>query len=175
MMIMAWIVSFLIQPSSCAELAQNAPWVAKESDPRDIKERDPFRMPDRVANRLIPKGELENFRVEELKLIGVIEGFGPPRGMLLAPNGRTYLIRERQRIGLDGGVVAKILSEKVIIFEKRINLAGEEEGFKKEILLPAESYAEAKHEPVSNQKSQQSSEFLENSPRPLIPSASSSP
>lgn len=180
MIIVAMVLSIFSQASLSAEIVQNDQLNLKELDPREIlKERDPFRMPDRGANRLVPKGELESFQVEELKYIGVIEGFGPTRGMLLGPNGKTYLIREKQKIGLDGGMVEKIVSEKVIILEKKINLAGEEEIFRKEILLPAENYVESKSESkpeiTTITRPQQTLELVGNPPTPPIPSPFGSP
>lgn len=79
--------------------------------------RDPFRMPKILAEEESPKTELELFQVKDYRLNGVITGPNKVRAMVTAPNGKSYFIRQGQKIGTRGGKIVSILPDKIKIIE----------------------------------------------------------
>ena len=105
-----------------------------------LKLRDPFRMSERaLSNMADVKSELELFNLEELKLIGILSGAGFSKGMVLGPDKKTYIVTPQTKIGTNGGVIRKITANRLIIQEKKMNLAGEVDIFDKELRLTTES------------------------------------
>lgn len=102
--------------------------------------RDPFRRPitKRVVTQLtfVPKTEVERYPVDSFKLTGVVTGLNEQLAMVVAPNGRTYHVREKMRIGNRGGVVQRITDGAVIVRERIINARGVEENIVSEIKMP---------------------------------------
>lgn len=92
-----------------------------------LRSRDPFLRPAVIAGPNDNRSELEMFPLEQLRLVGIITGPNKMRAMLVAPNGKTYLVFENMKIGLRRGVVRKITSRAVFIREKIVNLLGKEE------------------------------------------------
>jgi Tfp pilus assembly protein PilP len=104
-----------------------------------LKIRDPFKRPILVTAKGKPKGDLELFAVEQFKLVGVITGPSRLRAMVEAPNGKTYFVSERQKIGQRNGVVRKITPTAILVRETMVNVVGKEEEIDFEIRLPEDS------------------------------------
>jgi Tfp pilus assembly protein PilP len=108
-----------------------------------LKVRDPFKRPVLTTSKGKPKGDLELFAVEQFKLVGVITGPMKIRAMVEAPNGKTYFVSEKQKIGQRNGVVKKITPLAVLVRETMVNVVGREEEIDFEIRLPEDLKAQA--------------------------------
>ena len=100
-----------------------------------LKMRDPFKrivLPKRSEE---PKSDLENFTVDQFKLLGVIKGLNRPRAMLGGPNGRTYFVTDGAKIGTHRGVVIRIDPSVIHIREKFVNLLGKDENIDTQLVL----------------------------------------
>ena len=71
------------------------------------------------------RGPLECCPIEVFKLTAVLSGTDDPRAMVLAPDGKKYVIKKGDRIGRLGGVVVDIERSKVVISERIISADGE--------------------------------------------------
>lgn len=60
---------------------------------------------------------LEGYDVEELKLTGIAVDKKGKYALLQTPDGRFYIVRENDRVGLYGGKITKILKDSVEISE----------------------------------------------------------
>jgi Tfp pilus assembly protein PilP len=97
--------------------------------------RDPFKKPDSVIPKLDPKSELEQFAVDEIKLIGILTGPKQMRAMVRTPDGKSFVITENMKIGQRNGIVKRITPKAVVVQEKIVNVLGEEEYFEAEISM----------------------------------------
>jgi hypothetical protein len=100
-----------------------------------FKLRDPFRMPEVEITRATPKTELERYPIDAYKLIGVLTGPERLRALVLAPDGKSYFISERMKIGIRGGYIQKISIDSVKVREKIVNVVGQEENIESEIRM----------------------------------------
>ena len=101
-------------------------------NPRIETLRDPFvpfiRFMERAAKRKPSKSllPLQKYALSQLRLIAVIDA-GPKQGrwaMVCDPTGKGYTLREGAPIGNEGGTVQKILMDRLIIKEIKIDLLG---------------------------------------------------
>lgn len=94
-----------------------------------IRMRDPFLKPDlrTLVNKGSPKSELQLYAVQDFELSGIISGGTRLRAMLLGPNGKSFFVREGDKIGVKDGVVKKIKPDSVVVRETEINLIGKKE------------------------------------------------
>ena len=104
----------------------------------DAKLRDPFQMPEIKLDKLLQKGELEAHLVTDFKLIGVLTGMERLRALVQAPSGKTYVVGERMKLGIQGGVIRRITHDTVYVREKFMNVVGQEETTEIELRLPSE-------------------------------------
>jgi Tfp pilus assembly protein PilP len=104
-----------------------------------FKLRDPFKMPEIEIARIIPKSDLERFPVDAYKLVGVLTGPDRLRALLLAPDGKSYFVSEKMKIGVRGGVIRKITPDVVMVREKFVNVVGQEESIESEIRMASDS------------------------------------
>ncbi|MBI4925750.1 MAG: pilus assembly protein PilP, partial [Bdellovibrio sp.] len=100
-----------------------------------LKARDPFRMPSLKKIQEEITNDLEKFSADAFKMIGVVTGPDHLRAVLLAPNGKTYIVAEKMKIGQRGGTIKKIDSNFILFREKIVNIIGEEEFFDTEIRM----------------------------------------
>jgi Tfp pilus assembly protein PilP len=56
--------------------------------------------------------------------------------MISAPNGKTYVVSERTKIGTRKGIVLKVQPDAILIREKVVNVLGQEENVDVEIRMP---------------------------------------
>ena len=72
----------------------------------------------------------------DLKLVGVLTGPLKVRAMVVAPDGKTYYVAEKMKVGLRNGIVTRITTRSIQVQEKIVNALGETESVDSEILLP---------------------------------------
>lgn len=73
----------------------------------------------------VPKTPLQSYELGQLRLIGVIVGKGQPRAMVVAPDGKSYILTKGIKVGKNDGVVKEISSEAVKIEEQYFEFTGE--------------------------------------------------
>jgi type IV pilus assembly protein PilP len=93
-----------------------------EYDPRGKK--DPFVAFKKPPPPVIPEYPLTNFEVKNLSLVGIIAGLVIPKGVIEAPDGKSYVVNPGTKIGRNDGTVVDILPDEVIIVEKKIDKNG---------------------------------------------------
>ncbi|HBT83216.1 MAG: hypothetical protein A2091_02865 [Desulfuromonadales bacterium GWD2_61_12] len=79
---------------------------------------------------------LQQFEISQFRLIGVIIGKGKPTAMVVAPDGKAYVLQKGVKIGKNNGVVKTITSSAVSIEELYQDLSGEMLKNELEIKLP---------------------------------------
>lgn len=67
---------------------------------------------------------LEAFDLVQYQIKGVIIGFGEPRAMVIAPDGKSYILKKGLRIGKSNGVILEISREKILVEERYQDLTG---------------------------------------------------
>ena len=123
----------------------SAPVSAPISSAVDIKSlRDPFRKPEFQSSERESQTDLEKYSVGDLKLVGVLTGPLRVRAMVVAPDGKTYYVAEKMKVGLRNGIVTRITTRSIQIQEKIVNALGETESVDSEILLPTGKSKETK-------------------------------
>ncbi len=89
--------------------------------------RDPFRVPEFALEKVQPKGELELLPIQGFTLVGVTKGLQRVVAMLRDSTGKTWFVEEGVRIGTNGGVIQKILPNRIEVKEVTSNALGQEE------------------------------------------------
>jgi type IV pilus assembly protein PilP len=86
--------------------------------------RDPFQ-PFLLINRpvvseadLSAQTPLQQYETLQYKLSAVIVGYGQSMAMVIAPNGKSYVVRKGMKIGKSGGTVMQINKEGFLVEEK---------------------------------------------------------
>jgi type IV pilus assembly protein PilP len=109
-----------------------------------VGKRDPFRpyfLDVKVANKSANTAqitELETFDIEQLRLTSIITGIEQPMAMVEDPTGKGHAIVVGTPIGKNGGRVAKIKRDEVIIEEEYIDSEGKRIVSKVTMRLPVE-------------------------------------
>ncbi|PLY03588.1 MAG: hypothetical protein C0623_00800 [Desulfuromonas sp.] len=106
-----------------------------------IGKRDPFENPLQVIDEVAPgSGEpltpLQKFDLGQLRLIGVIIGKGEPRGMVIAPDGKSFILTVGTKVGKNDGTVVDITTDAIIVKEKYYDFTGEIKTSVQQIMLP---------------------------------------
>lgn len=116
---------------------QVAPPAAAEEEIKEKQEeftyvikdrRDPF-VPLTQIRRPIEKSSepatpLERYDLPQFKLIGVIIGKGDPKAMVVAPDGKSYVLSKGLKIGKNNGVILDINGEAIVVEEKYYDFSG---------------------------------------------------
>lgn len=102
-----------------------------------LKQRDPFKMPEDLK-AASPQSDLENYSVEEFKLIGILSGGAHKRAMISAPNGRTYFVKEGMKLGNLKGMISRITDRSLLVKERRMTTLGDEELIETALKLPSD-------------------------------------
>ena len=98
--------------------------------------RDPF-VPitgKRVAS--FSDNPLESFDLLQFQLKGLIIGMGEPKAVVIAPDGKSYILRKGLRIGKSKGFIRDITREKVLVEERYQDLSGVTRTIIHEIKVP---------------------------------------
>ncbi len=84
------------------------------------------------------QGPLENFDIEELKLAGILKDDKEYRALIKTPDGRYFVVKEKDRIGFKKGQIIKISKNEVEIVETIKSPTGETLQTKKILKLRTE-------------------------------------
>lgn len=112
-----------------------------------IGKRDPFRPffydlkakdPNKDPGQLTP---LEVFELEQLRLVAILTGMETPMAMVEDPDGKGYSITIGTPIGKNGGRVARITKDDVVVEEEYYNSEGKRIINKVALRLPKEAAA----------------------------------
>lgn len=103
--------------------------------------RDPFENPLRSIKEVapdsgVPLTPLQKFDLSQLRLIGVIIGKGEPRGMVIAPGGKSFILTKGTKVGKNDGTVVGITTEAVLVEEKYYDFTGQVKTSVQQIPLP---------------------------------------
>ena len=88
-----------------------------------VGKRDPFKSAYKIVKTPgqnpdeVVTSPLQQFEIDQLKLIAVVSGISQPRAMVEAPDGKGYTVKIGTRIGKHFGLVVKIKSSELIIAE----------------------------------------------------------
>lgn len=86
-----------------------------------VGKKDPFRSYfGDVASLTKEKkivSELQNFDITDLRLTAIIWGVTEPRVVIVAPDGKSYIVKAGSFIGKNWGKVSRILPDKIEIIE----------------------------------------------------------
>lgn len=88
-----------------------------------VGKRDPFKSAYKIVKTPgqnpdeVVTSPLQQFEIDQLKLIAVVSGISQPRAMVEAPDGKGYTVKIGTRIGKHFGRVVKIKSSELIIAE----------------------------------------------------------
>lgn len=92
--------------------------------------RDPFvplslfRAPLKPTEESEPDTPLQSYDVSQFRLVGLIVGRGEPKAMVVAPDGKSYILSPGLKIGKNNGVITDITSESVSVQEKYYDFSG---------------------------------------------------
>ncbi len=110
-----------------------------------VGKRDPFRpffLDVKVLKKSDEKGaaltELETFDIEQLRLTSIISGIEQPMAMVEDPTGKGHTLIVGTPIGKNGGRVARIKRDEVIIEEEFIDSEGKRIVSKVVLRIPQE-------------------------------------
>jgi type IV pilus assembly protein PilP len=81
---------------------------------------------------------LGRFEIDQLRLVAVITGLADPLAMVEAPTGVGYTLRKGACVGKNGGVVASIRSDEVVVAEWAVKADGTREKSQTVLRLPRE-------------------------------------
>ncbi len=118
-------------PSKVVPPPQAKPEEKKETAFNYLSEgrRDPFVPLTHIKKPLIidddePATPLQSYDVDQFRLIGVIVGKGASKAMVVAPDGKSYVLAKGVKIGKNNGVVIKINSNVILVEEKYYDFSG---------------------------------------------------
>lgn len=83
---------------------------------------DPFEPIIGKQEGVSPVSPLEQYSLDQLKLVAIIWGLPEPRAMVEDSQGKGYIIKKGTKIGKNQGVVIKILDNEVVILETYVDL-----------------------------------------------------
>ena len=108
---------------------------------RGAGRRDPFAPLSEEKKPVIirdtrPLEPLEKFDLKQLRLEAVLLGFGAPRAMIKAPDGKSYIVRPGNRMGKNRGEIKAIDKSSVVLSERYQDFSGAVRTGEKRIELP---------------------------------------
>jgi type IV pilus assembly protein PilP len=109
-----------------------------------VGKRDPFRpffldlKAVKKEDRGAPLTELETYDLEQLKLTSIITGIEQPMAMVEDPTGKGHTIVVGTPIGKNGGRVARIKKDEVVVEEEYIDSEGRRIVSKVTLRIPEE-------------------------------------
>ena len=68
---------------------------------------------------------LARFDLQELKLVGIIDVGGVYHGLVEVADGKSYFLQSGTQVGRNGGVVSRVLEDRVVVTETYRNPLGE--------------------------------------------------
>lgn len=91
--------------------------------------------------------ELQNFDVTDLRLSAIIYGITDPKAVVIAPDGKSYIIKTGSFIGKNWGKISRILPDKLEIVETYKDPLGRKIINKLYLELPVKSPLKESEEP----------------------------
>jgi len=133
-------------PAAKAAAAPAAPAKGPEAEVAysSVGKRDPFK--SFLADLRATSGPvvtrcntpLGRFEIDQLRLVAIITGMADPLAMVEAPTGVGYTLRKGACVGKNGGVVASIRSDEVVVAEWAVKADGTREKTQTALRLPRE-------------------------------------
>ena len=98
--------------------------------------RDPFvpMVGKRVSS--FAENPLESFDLMQFQLKGLIVGLGEPKAVVVAPEGKSYILGKGMRIGKSNGVIRDLNRERILVEEQYQDLSGATRTNIQEIKVP---------------------------------------
>ena len=116
-----------------------------------VGKKDPFRnyFGDMASLNKEKKivSELQNFDVTDLRLSAIIYGITDPKAVVIAPDGKSYIVRNGSFIGKNWGKISRILPDKLEIVETYKDPLGRKIINKLYLELPVKSPLKESDEP----------------------------
>ena len=81
--------------------------------------RDPFRSPLELEAVATPASVLESFDLDQLRVEGIISGTSDPTALVVTPTGEGFVVHRGTPMGKQGGRIARITREEVVVSETR--------------------------------------------------------
>ncbi len=113
-----------------------APPVAQQEEKKEVEfayvtegRRDPFVPLSRIKKPLVnadnePETPLQSYDIVQFRLVGVIVGRGEPKAMVVAPDGKAYVLAKGVKVGKNNGVVIDITNQTIFVKEKYYDYSG---------------------------------------------------
>lgn len=98
--------------------------------------RDPFVPLVGKQTAVVSENPLESFDLVQFQLKGLIIGFGEPKAIVAAPDGKSYILKKGVRIGKSNGVIRDINRERILVEEQYQDLTGATHTNIQEIKVP---------------------------------------
>lgn len=98
--------------------------------------RDPFLPLVGKKVAAFSENPLESFDLTQFKLKGLIVGLGEPKAIVVAPDGKSYILKKGMRIGKSNGIIRDINRDKILVEEQYQDIAGKTHTNMQEILVP---------------------------------------
>lgn len=86
--------------------------------------RDPFIPVVGTRVSAFAENPLESFDITQFQVKGLIIGLGEPKAMVVAPDGKSYILRKGMKIGKSNGVIREINRERIVIEEQYPDISG---------------------------------------------------
>ena len=116
-----------------------------------VGKKDPFRnyFGDMASLNKEKKivSELQNFDVTDLRLSAIIYGITDPKAVVIAPDGKSYIVKNGSFIGKNWGKISRILPDKLDIVETYKDPLGRKIINKLYLELPVKSPLKESDEP----------------------------
>ena len=98
--------------------------------------RDPFIPIVGKKTAATSENPLESFDLPQFQLKGLIIGFGEPKAIVAAPDGKSYILKKGTRIGKNNGIIREINRERILVEERYQDLSGATRSNIQEIKVP---------------------------------------
>ncbi|MCP4806519.1 MAG: pilus assembly protein PilP [Proteobacteria bacterium] len=89
-----------------------------------IGKRDPFQT-FRVGLPPAPDTGLTAWEIDELRLVGIVDGLGPERAMLIDPDGGSWIVEVGDYVGRAWGQVVEIDDDSIHLREEYLDITGD--------------------------------------------------
>jgi len=119
-----------------------------------VGKKDPFRsyfgdMASLTKEKKIVS-ELQNFDISDLRLTAIVWGVTEPRVVIVAPDGKSYVVKAGSFIGKNWGKISRILPDKIEIVETYKDPLGRKILNRLYLELPIESLLKEASAPIED-------------------------
>ena len=133
------------KPAAASKTAETPP-APPEYVYNPAGKRDPFEALVLIKRPIVKEGEqltpLQKYDLNQFRLIGVIVGKGIPRAMVVAPDGKSFILKPGVKIGRNDGTVVNITKDEVQVRERFYDFSGAVRTSVQVIQLPKREGAE---------------------------------